>query len=57
MDRAEAVDLMEWFNSFRSRIRMEYAQAMSLEGFAPDIIISVQQRVAEGMVEWLESSS
>lgn len=57
MERAEADDLTNWFNAFRNRLRMEYGQAMSLEGFAPDIIASVQQRAAAGMLDWLEGRS
>lgn len=56
MDRAEADRLKEWFNAFRTTIRMEYAQGMALAGFDEDVIIEVQQHVARNMIVWLEGS-
>ena len=56
MDRAEADRLRDWFNAFRTTIRMEYGQAMALAGFSEDVIIEVQQHVARNMIVWLEGS-
>jgi hypothetical protein len=57
VERAEADDLKGWFLAYSRTLRMEYGQAMSLEGFAPDIIANVQQRVAVEMIDWLEKSA
>lgn len=57
MERAEADKLASWFATFRNKLRMEYGQAMALEGFDPDVIANVQQRVATEMLEWLEGPS
>lgn len=56
MDRVEADKLADWFNAFRGKIRMEYAQGMALAGFSDDVIIEVQQHVARNMIVWLEGS-
>lgn len=57
VERAEADRLSNWFATFRNKLRMEYGQAMALEGFDPDVIANVQQRVATEMLEWLEGPS
>lgn len=54
MQRAEADEIKAWFMQYNNKVRMEYAQAMSLVGFDPDIIVTVQQEVARNMVGWLE---
>lgn len=57
MDRTEADEVKAWFNAYSRTLRMEYGQAMALEGFDPNIIMNVQQRVAGSMVVWLERVS
>jgi len=54
VERAEVDVLKSWFMAYNNKVRMEYAQAMSLAGFNPDIIVEVQQEVARHMVDWLE---
>jgi hypothetical protein len=53
----EAVDINKWFIAYSRALRMEYGQAMSLAGFDPDVIVDVQQQVANNMIVWLEANS
>lgn len=50
-------ELIDFFKGYSKRLRMEYGQAMNLEGFAPDIIVSVQERVARSMIDWLQTEA
>jgi hypothetical protein len=54
VERTDADVIKAWFMAYNNKVRMEYAQAMSLAGFNPDIIVEVQQEVARNMVDWLE---
>jgi hypothetical protein len=54
VERADADAIKVWFMQYNNKVRMEYAQAMNLAGFEPDIIVAVQQEVAQNMVDWLE---
>lgn len=55
MSNAEAQEIKTYIKDLIRRMRMEFGSAMAMEGMDPDLIIRCQQRVAEGMVEWLES--
>lgn len=57
MGNDEAVDINKWFIAYSRALRMEYGQAMSLAGFDPDVIVDVQQQVANNMIVWLEANS
>lgn len=52
-----ADELVDFFVRYSKRLRMEYGQAMALEGFAPDVIVSVQERVARSTIDWLQTET
>lgn len=52
----EATEIKTYIKNMVRTLRMEYGQAMALEGFGEDVIINVQQRVARELVSWLETT-
>jgi hypothetical protein len=56
MTNDEAAEIKHYIKSLFRATRMEYAQAMTLEGLNDDLIINVQQRVAKGMIDWVQTT-
>lgn len=54
-DAQEVAELKAFIRGLIGRLRMEYGSAMAVLGLDPEVIISVQQQAAAGMVEWLET--
>jgi hypothetical protein len=51
--RDEIAATKEFVKALIRRLRMEYGSSMAMKGIDPDVIIAVQQEVAQGMLDWL----
>lgn len=50
---AEVAATKEFVKALIRRLRMEYGSSLAMHGVDPDLIIKVQQEVAQGMLDWL----